>query len=134
MKKKFWRFVDPCLILLALITLCSVCSEKKPFRNLDAAEIVSASVWLSPPDETVPIMNLNESADYLHEIVIYQEDNTYTMYEGQGCVLTMTKTDGTRLQVMAYNPFVIIDSVGYKCRYEPCDALCRYANRLLHDA
>ena len=31
-----------------------------------------------------------------------------------------------------YNPFLIIDGVGYKTKYEPCQALNSYANELLN--
>ena len=34
---------------------------------------------------------------------------------------------------MGYNPFFVIDGVGYKTKYEPCQALSAYANRLLND-
>ena len=30
-----------------------------------------------------------------------------------------------------YNPFIIIDGIGYKCKYEPCEALNHYANELM---
>lgn len=31
--------------------------------------------------------------------------------------------DGTQTEVMVYNPFLVIDGVGYKTKYEPCEAL-----------
>jgi hypothetical protein len=34
------------------------------------------------------------------------------------------------MQITAFYPFVIIDGVGYKCKYEPCEALNNYANEL----
>ena len=34
---------------------------------------------------------------------------------------------------MEYNPFLVIDGVGYKTKYEPCEALNHYANRLLEE-
>ena len=40
-------------------------------------------------------------------------------------------TDGSTTDVMAYNPFLVIDGVGYRTKYEPCEALSRYANQLL---
>ena len=41
-------------------------------------------------------------------------------------------TDGTQTEVMAYNPFLVIDGIGYKTKYEPCEALNSYANQLLN--
>ena len=42
-------------------------------------------------------------------------------------------TDGTQTSIMAYNPFLVIDGIGYKTKYEPCEALNSYANRLLNE-
>lgn len=39
--------------------------------------------------------------------------------------------DGTQTNMMAYNPFFVIDGVGYRTEYEPCEALNAYANGLL---
>ena len=38
---------------------------RKPFQNLSAADMVSATVRLTPPDRTVQIVELKELADYL---------------------------------------------------------------------
>ena len=46
-------------------------------------------------------------------------------------VFTLHMTDGSTTDVMAYNPFLVIDGVGYRTKYEPCEALSRYANQLL---
>ena len=40
-------------------------------------------------------------------------------------------TDGTQTSIMAYNPFLVIDGVGYKTEYGPCEKLNDYANKLL---
>ena len=66
-------------------------------------------------------------------MVIYQKDDSYTEYAGQGVTYTLTMTDGTQTTVMAYNPFLVIDGVGYRTKYQPCEALNGYANRLLQE-
>ena len=48
-------------------------------------------------------------------------------------VFDVTLRDGSTTQVVAYNPFVIIDGVGYRTKYEPCEALNAFANRLLRE-
>ena len=72
-----------------------------------------------------------ELAEYLSQVVIYDRDDSYTEYAGQGVVFTLHMTDGSTTDVMAYNPFLVIDGVGYRTKYEPCEALSRYANQLL---
>ena len=104
---------------------------KKPYQDLNAFDIVLATVRLTPPDKTVQIAEPEELAEYLKDVVIYQRDDSFSEYSGQGVTFKLTMADGTQTEVMAYNPFLVIDGVGYRTKYEPCEALSRYANRLL---
>lgn len=107
---------------------------KKPFAHLEASDIQSATVHLSPPDETYQVVELKELASYLQNLVIYEKDNSYTEYAGQAAIYTLTMTDGTERTVMAYNPFLVVDGVGYRTKYEPCNALNQLANDIAGDA
>lgn len=127
-----------CIILLTSILLVvvlvigfSAFFGRRPYKDLDAAQIASVTVHLMPPNETVQITEIEEFTAYLKDIVIYNKDNSYTDYSGQAIIFTLTMTDGTQTNVMEYNPFFVIDGVGYKTKYEPCEALSNYANRLL---
>lgn len=131
MKRKW--IIALIFLLLLSITGFIFTSGKKPFKNLEPAEIVSATVWLTPPDKTIQIVEIKELVDYLNDVVIYHKDNSYTEYTGQGVTFTLTMTDGTQTKIMAYNPFLIINDVGYKTKYAPCETLNRYANRLLNE-
>lgn len=136
MKKKYIFIILVFSLVIGAIAVITFRSElfgEKPFKELDAAEIESASVRLLPPDKTIQIMENKELAKYLQDIVIYGKDNSYTECTGQTCRFTITKKDGTQIEVTAINPFIIIDGVGYKCKYEPCEALNRYANSLLDE-
>ncbi len=119
-----------CVLLLGPVIFVFVIG-RKPFRNLDASDIAMATVLLSPPDITVEITDVEALTEILKKVVIYREDNTYTEYNGQGTIYTLAMTDGTQIRIMAYNPFLVIDGVGYRTKYEPCNALNSYANRLL---
>ena len=88
-------------------------------------------VRLTPPGETIQITEMTELVNLLKDVVIYNEDNSYTEYCGQGVIFTLTMANGTQTSIMAYNPFLVIDGVGYKTKYEPCEALNQYANMLL---
>ena len=59
------------------------------------------------------------------------EDHSYNDYCGQTVLFTLTMADGAQEKITAFNPFVIINGVGYKAKYEPCERLSRYANQLL---
>lgn len=127
------------LIVFALTLVCVLglasCSEstgEKIYESLSETEISYATVHLIPPDKTIQIEDVNELVGLLNDVVVYEEDNSYTEYDGQGVTFTLTMTDGSQIEIMACNPFLVIDGVGYKTKYEPCAALNAYANGLLN--
>ena len=133
MKKKTWiiSFIS-LVIILAIGIICYKSIGRRPYKSLEAVDIVSASVELLPPDETVQIIEIKELVEYLKEVVIYEQDDSWMEYAGQATVFTLTMADGTVEEVTAYNPFVIINGVGYRTKYEPCEQLNNLANRLLN--
>ncbi len=103
----------------------------KPFAQLEASDLAAARVTLTPPDTTLEVPDLAALTALLQEVVVYEQDDTYRECSGQGVTFLLTRADGTQTRVMAYNPYVVIDGVGYRTRYEPCEALSGYANGLL---
>ena len=129
---KRWLIVLLCLaVIVGGILAASAMAGRRPYKDLTAADIQSATVQLTPPDTTLEIPDTAELAEYLSQVVIYGRDDSYTEYAGQGVVFTLHLADGSTAEVMAYNPFLVIDGVGYRTKYEPCEALNRYANGLL---
>ena len=104
---------------------------KRLQKFLIVLAIAAASVRLTPPDETIQITEIKELVEYLNDLVIYQPDDSYQEYAGQAAAFTLTMQDGTQHEIIAYNPFLIIDGTGYETKYEPCERLNRYANELL---
>ncbi len=104
---------------------------RKPFEGLAASDIASATVTLEPPYKRLQVPDNEELLGYLKDVVIYNVDNSYTEYFGQGIPFTLTMADGSQKKVGAYNPFLILDGVGFRTEYAPCVALSNYANRLL---
>lgn len=52
--KKRWLLMAPvCILLLFTAAALLLAMGKRPYKNLDAAQIASAKVRLSPPDKTV---------------------------------------------------------------------------------
>ena len=133
MRKKRLMIAIACIILVGIAVIVFFSQQgKKPYKDLDLSHIFSAKVLLTPPDKTIEIENIQELVEYLNDVVVYNEDNSYTEYAGQGVVFTLTMVDGTQTDIMAYNPFIVIDGIGYKTKYEPCEALNSYANKLLN--
>lgn len=132
MKKRTLIISLVCVLLAAAVVIgFAAFGGRKPYKDLDATQIASVTVHLIPPDITVQIVEIEEFVGYLKDVVIYNEDNSYTGYNGQAVTFTLTMTDGTQTSIMAYNPFLVIDGVGYKTEYEPCEKLNNYANKLL---
>ena len=129
--RKVWTIVTIVALLMIASVMLILFRGRKPLKNV---ELVSATVQLMPPDKTIQVDELDELEDLLEDIVIYNRDNSYTEYAGQAVVFSITMLDGSQMEVTAYNPFVIIDGVGYKCKYEPCEELNDFANELLNDS
>ena len=59
--KKRWLLMAPvCILLLFTAAALLLAMGKRPYKNLDAAQIASAKVRLSPPDKTVEIEDVSE--------------------------------------------------------------------------
>lgn len=127
--KRLAAFVLTLVCVLGLAGCFAV--RKKPYKDLTAAELSSVTVYAAPPDRTVQVEDISEVTELLKGIVIYNKDDSYREYAGQAAVFTLTKTDGSQTEIVAYYPFLVIDGVGYRAEYEPCEALNAYANRLL---
>lgn len=133
MKKKAWMILIVSLvIIMAIGIICYKSIGRRPYKDLNAVDIVSASLELLPPDETVEIIEIKELVEYLKNVVIYEQDDSWREYAGQATVFTLTMADGTIEEITAYNPFVIINGIGYRTKYEPCEQLNNLANRLLN--
>ena len=133
MKQK--KLLFPACLLIVVIIFVIVFAPKvigsKPFAKLSENDISAVTVRLLPPDQTAQVVDIKEFVDVLNEVVIYEKDDSFTEYEGQAVIYTITRNDGTETVVQAYNPFIIIDGVGYKTKYEPCERLSHIANRLI---
>ena len=127
--KKLTAWVFTLTGILGLVGCSS--AGTKPYQDLTAADITSATVLLQPPDQTLRVEEPDRLIELLQDVVIYEEDNSYAEYAGQAVTIQLTMSDGTQTDITAYNPFLIIDGIGYRTEYESCEALNRYANELL---
>ena len=130
--KLFLTAAGICLSLAILfICLSPGGCGKRPFKDIDGVDILSAKVELMPPDVELEIEDREKLAELLRSVVIYRQDDSYKDYAGQAAVFTLSMRDGTKVEITEYTPFAIIDGVGYRAKYEPCQALNSYANALL---
>ena len=134
MKKKILIL---CIVVVAFILIFIIKSSigTKPFKNLTTDEIKEVTVKLLPPDATISLnkQDISELTVILNDVVIYNKDNSYKEYDGQVVIYTIVKTDGTQITVNACNPFLVIDGVGYKTKYEPCEELNSLGNSIKNE-
>lgn len=130
-------------VIVAITVLCVIAiffrgirsRGEKPFKDLTTGEVTAASVRLTPPDTEVSLTEeeIVQLVNILNNVVIYQQDGSYFEYNGQWVEFTLTKQDGARLSIVAYNPFLVLDGTGYRTKYEPCEELNRFANSLVSE-
>lgn len=132
MKKKVILSIFCVSVLAGGILVKHFLIGSKPFRHLSSDEVISATVELYPPDVTLQLTadEIEQLVPILNRAVIYRRDDTYGQADGQAVIFTLTKTDGTRLRVQAYNPSIVIDGVGYRTKYGPCQELNSLGNKL----
>lgn len=107
--------------------------SEKSLAEIKTEDVSSFIVRLRPPDEEYTIADeqvIAELVDLLNDVIIYEEDNSFEDYNGQWVEYELTMTDGSSKTVAAYNPFIIIDGIGYKTEYEPCEKLNAFGNGL----
>ena len=129
MRHKRVFFAAGALVLLLTLTFTI---GHRPFRSLEASDIQSAAVELLPPDVTIQLGRdeIAALASLLREVRVTRRDDSYVGYDGQAVRFILTLTDGGTATVTAYNPFLIIDSRGWRTAYGPCEALNAFGNRL----
>ena len=135
LQKRYILIVGVVLAVLLALAAGLLFWGRKPFRDLEAADITAASVTLMPPDVTLELdeAEIKTLAELLGDLRITRPDQSYTEYAGQAVQFTVTFADGTETELTDYNPFLIIDGTGWRTAYGPCEALNRFANELLRE-
>ena len=130
--KKTKIFIVITIICIGIVFILLDTRGQKPFEKLTKEEIKEVTVELYPPDTTAELdeEEIEDLVEILHQVVIYKKDNTYSDYCGQAVIYKITKYDGTTIEVQAYNPFLIIDGIGYTTKYEPCQQLNSLGNKI----
>jgi len=124
------------LIIGILVVILFNTFGRKPFAKLSASEIVSAELFIIPPEKNIDLRDeedIAELTDILNEIVIYREDNSGREYAGQLVQVTIILKNGETHTIGAYNPFLFLNGKCYRTKYEPCQRLNAFGNRVLNE-
>lgn len=133
MGKRIWVILAGLALAAGLLIWYAFFRGTRPFARLEGTELRAASLCLSPPDVTLELTEAEreELAGLLQKAVIHRRDDRWREYAGQGVTFTLEFADGTVRTVTAFSPFLIVDGVGYRAEYAPCEALSQFGTRIL---
>ena len=69
------------ILIICVLGVCAVGvvlligRSEKLYRNLDASQIIWATVRLTPPDKTIQNTEIKELVEYLEDVFIYIRDD-----------------------------------------------------------
>ncbi|HPD88046.1 MAG TPA: hypothetical protein PLU75_01015 [Oscillospiraceae bacterium] len=102
--------------------------------SLKAADITSVKISLTPPGTETTVTDealISELVGILNTVTVGEQDDSWKEYNGQFVQFTLTTADGDTATIAAYNPFVVIDGIGYQTEYDPCEELNAFGNRVV---
>lgn len=127
------------MIALAAAIILGICAAlgtlltgNKPYAGLESEQLSKVEMQLTPPDVRFELEaeEVEQLTPILRQLTIYRQDDSYTDYAGQTVQVTLTLQDGSTIQVVECNPFLVIDGVGFKAKEESCSQLQAFANQL----
>ncbi len=124
------------VVIIIFVILLLNLSGKKPFKVLQMDDVIKVEVLVQPPNTTKEISDsaqIQKLVEILNNVTIYKKDNSWREYSGQYVQYTITKKNREVITIGAYNPFLIIDDIGYKTKYQPCEDLNALANSIIGD-
>lgn len=110
----------------------------KPFSKLERSDIMEVSVVFGGfPAYPLAQEDLAPLAEALRAVELYEEDDYYGYVGSAFLSFQMDLSSGESYYITPANPFFIIDGVGYRTEYQPCETLSNigysYIDRI-HDA
>ena len=107
-------------------------SSEKPFRDLEAGQVVGVCVEAASSGEAVALdeQAVADFVSVLQAVKLYGEDPGYQEASGPFVTFSFALSDGTEHTVSACAPYVVIDGTGYRTDVEPCQALSSLAEQL----
>ena len=134
MKRKILIIAAIILAVALIMTIGTWGIGRKPFKNLNAVDIQSISIHLWPPNESLDLTEAEivELVGLLQQVEIHHPTWMHHASGGQSNVMTITFQDGSVKEVNQFGSILIIDSMGYRAKYEPNEAINQFANKLFN--
>lgn len=134
MKRKILIIAAIILAVALIMTIGTWGIGRKPFKNLNAVDIQSISIHLWPPNESLDLTEAEivELVGLLQQVEIHHPTWMHHASGGQSNVMTITFQDGSVKEVNQFGSILIIDSMGYRAKYEPNEAINQFSNKLFN--
>jgi len=136
MNKKSIIFTCAFLLVIGiLIIILSGSFGRKPFAKLSYGDVMSAELFIVPPDATVLLTNKDDIVKLtgiLNEIIIYREDDSGRDYDGQLVQVTIALKNGETHTIGAYGSFLFLNGKCYRTKNEPSQKLNAFGNGILN--
>lgn len=105
-------------------------------QTVSADEILNAEISAYPPSKTVTLSD--EQIRYqllplLYEVKLYEEDNSYSEYNGQYISISLKLKNGQKVELGSMSPFFVVNRTGYKASYNACQLLSQFANAVIYE-
>ena len=90
---------------------------------LDQVKAITVSV--NPPGTTIELgeSEQGKTLELMRNVVIQEQDDSYTEYDGQCVQYTLVMQSGETHIVSFFNPFVVVDDTGYRADCDACTGL-----------
>jgi len=87
-----------------------------PYKDLSAHEILCVTVEIFPLKVRGELSDdeIDDLVAILRTIEINNRDDSHNEYGGQAVIFTIVMTDGAEEVISAFNPFIIINGIGYR--------------------
>ena len=134
MKRKILTIAAIILAVALFMTIGTWVIGRKPFKNLKADDILSVSIHLWPPNESMELTDAEIEAlvGLLQQVQIHHPTWMHHASGGQSNVMTITFQDGSVKEVNQFGSILIIDGMGYRAEYEPNEAINQFSNKLFN--
>lgn len=110
-----------------------LCTEQDIIKGITADEVKNIVVKADPPGKKVKLTRkeIIEFTGLVNNVILYEKTGCYSETFGQMVTFNITKTDGTKIELIEINPFFVVDGQGFFTEYKPCEIINQFANRVV---
>jgi len=135
-KKKMTLVLVGLIAVIVLFGGVKARTEEKPFSSLTVNDISEVTFSVNYYG-TVGVLNeyeIKELVSILRKTVTYNQNNSHNLYEGgQDLTFNITKTDGTKINIMGHISTIVIDGKGYETKDKSLEVLHKLGSSLEWD-